>query len=260
MADSIKTLQRPKGASKKSSSGDPAAQVYQHISDAILEQRLLPGTRLGEEALCEIFSVSRPIIRRVLTKLAHDRLVEIRPHRGATIASPSLEEARQVFEARRIIERAIVTACCAGMVKADLAELRDHVRMETECAQNNDRVRWIRLSGEFHLVLARAAGNMVLHDILKDLIAQTSLIIGLYGNGSRSICSDGEHERIVEQIAKGDEAGAVETMLRHVHDCEGALHIEEDGREQTLWDIFAAVRPSDPPAAKGRRERRKLRG
>ncbi|EPN68539.1 GntR family transcriptional regulator, partial [Pseudomonas syringae pv. actinidiae ICMP 19101] len=74
--------------------------VYEHIFDAILEQRLAPGTKLSEEALGEIFGVSRTIIRRALSRLGHEGVVLLRPNRGAVVASPSVEEARQVFFAR----------------------------------------------------------------------------------------------------------------------------------------------------------------
>ncbi|MCF5602574.1 GntR family transcriptional regulator, partial [Pseudomonas syringae] len=66
--------------------------VYEHIFDAILEQRLAPGTRLSEEALGEIFGVSRTIIRRALSRLGHEGVVLLRPNRGAVVASPSVEE------------------------------------------------------------------------------------------------------------------------------------------------------------------------
>ena len=82
-----------------------ADTIHARIYDAIVEQRLPPGTKLGEETLCEIFGVSRTMIRRVLQRLASEHVVEARPHRGAFVARPSVEEAREVFEARRTSRR-----------------------------------------------------------------------------------------------------------------------------------------------------------
>ena len=103
---------------------DAGQWVYQQVFDAILEQRLNPGTKLGEESLSEIFDVSRPVVRWALTKLAHENVVEIKPHRGAFIASPTVEQAHQVFEARRVVEEAVVRTCVKMAGQVDLAELR----------------------------------------------------------------------------------------------------------------------------------------
>src|SRR2546429_7720803 len=60
--------------------------VYDGIHRAILEQRLPPGTKLGEESLSSLFDVSRARVRRILLRLAHDKSVKLRPNRGAHFA------------------------------------------------------------------------------------------------------------------------------------------------------------------------------
>lgn len=202
---------------------DAGYLVYRQILDAILEQRLPPGTKLGEEQLAEIFTVSRPVVRRALAQLSFERVVEIKPNRGAFIANPTVEEAHQVFEARCAIEEATVRGCARNHGKKDIAKLRRHVESELECERKGDRVRWIRLTGEFHLAVAHAAGNELLSGFLKDLVAQTSLIIGLYGNGAQSLCCDIDHANIVEAIAVHDESSAAAKMLGHLQACEDAL-------------------------------------
>ncbi|WP_147477514.1 GntR family transcriptional regulator, partial [Pseudomonas avellanae] len=120
--------------------------VYEHIFDAILEQRLAPGTKLSEEALGEIFGVSRTIIRRALSRLGHEGVVLLRPNRGAVVASPSVEEARQVFFARRMVERAITELAVEHASAEQLAELRQMVSDERESFACGDRGAGIRLS------------------------------------------------------------------------------------------------------------------
>ena len=109
MNEQLQPLKKPVRTGKAGRSGTQDDIVYAHIFEAILEQRLAPGTKLSEEALGEIFGVSRTIIRRALSRLAHEGVVLLRPNRGAVVASPSVEEARQVFLARRLVERAITT-------------------------------------------------------------------------------------------------------------------------------------------------------
>jgi DNA-binding GntR family transcriptional regulator len=75
--------------------------------------------------MADIFGVSRARIREVLGRLAHERIVELFPQRGAFVAKPTIEQARDVFEARRLIEPAVLrrladtltpekTSACAG--------------------------------------------------------------------------------------------------------------------------------------------------
>jgi DNA-binding GntR family transcriptional regulator len=79
-------------------------EIFSAIHAAITEQRLLPGARLTEEELAEIYDASRMRIRRVLLALAHTGMIDLPPGRGAHVARPSATEARSVFSARRLIE------------------------------------------------------------------------------------------------------------------------------------------------------------
>jgi DNA-binding GntR family transcriptional regulator len=217
---------------------DPSVLVYRTLHDAILEQRLAPGTKLGEEQLAEIFQVSRPVVRRALARLSFERVVEIKPNRGAFIANPTVAEAHQVFEARRAVEEAIIRLCTRNHSRKDLAKLRRHVEIELEAERKGERVRWIRLTGEFHIVVARAAGNAILTGFLEDLVAQTSLIIGLYGSGVKSLCCESDHTDIVEAIASGDERAAVAKMLRHLQACEASLDMTTTKEPEDLSAIL----------------------
>src|SRR5215470_2033872 len=87
--------------------GKPAARwspVYYSLRDAIVSHRLAPGTKLPEDELASIYSVSRTVIRAALQALAHDRLVRLEPNRGAFVAQPSQTEAREIFEMRMLVE------------------------------------------------------------------------------------------------------------------------------------------------------------
>ena len=92
MNEQLQPLKKPARTGKAGRSGTQDDIVYAHIFEAILEQRLAPGTKLSEEALGEIFGVSRTIIRRALSRLAHESVVLLRPNRGAVVASPTVEE------------------------------------------------------------------------------------------------------------------------------------------------------------------------
>ena len=69
-------------------SGGTEQPIYDAVFEAVLDQRLAPGTRLTEARLTQIFGVSRTIVRKAIQRLAHDHILELRPNRGAIIAQP----------------------------------------------------------------------------------------------------------------------------------------------------------------------------
>src|SRR5271165_5169884 len=115
---------------------------------AVMEQKLAAGAKLPEVALCDAFDCSRTQIRRILVVLAERGVVSLHPNRGAFIASPDAEEAREVFEARRAIERSIVISAAARIEEAAVAELRATARAGAEAEAKGDRGESIRLSGQ----------------------------------------------------------------------------------------------------------------
>ena len=78
--------------------------VAADLERAIHEHRLPPATKLGEDELGEAYGISRTVVRAALHALSHRRLVELRRNRGAFVAQPSVREAREVFEARALLE------------------------------------------------------------------------------------------------------------------------------------------------------------
>ncbi len=201
--------------------------IFDRIVAAVLEQKLPGGAKLPEAALCEAFDCSRSQIRRVLVVLAERGVVALHPNRGAFVAKPSAEEARDIFEARRAIERSIALSAAAQIEADALSELRANARAGARAEASGDRSELIRLSGQFHLRLAEAAGNAVLTRFLEDLVTRTSLIIGLYGSRSVRSCSESEHDALVDAIARRDGPSAAAIMEHHLKHIESALDIRQ---------------------------------
>lgn len=238
------------------------SQIYERIYSAIIEQRLAPGTKLGEESLCELFGVSRSRIRKVLYRLGNDSVVMLVPNRGAFVARPSVQEAREVFATRRLLEAEVVRALAKGLSAADAARLARHVEVEREAHARHDRRASIRLSGEFHLLLAELAGNRVIERFLRELVSRTSLIIAVYEAPGRSCCSFDEHAALIEAIGGGRAEAAVEGMMAHLCGIESRLMLDRPpGQAVDLKAIFApsetnARRDAQASAAGGAGTRR----
>jgi DNA-binding GntR family transcriptional regulator len=203
------------------------AAIVERIVAAVMEQKLAAGAKLPEAALCDAFESSRTQIRRILIVLAERGVVTLHPNRGAYVASPDVGAAREVFEARRAIERSIVLAAAGRIDLETLAELRANAHEGGAAEADGDRGESIRLSGLFHLRLAEVAGNAVMAKFLGELVARTSLIIGLYGSRSVRSCSEDEHEALVDALAERDGPRAAELMEHHLRHIERLLDIRD---------------------------------
>jgi DNA-binding GntR family transcriptional regulator len=102
--------------------------IVDSITTAIVERRLMPGTRLVEQQIADVFEVSRTVVRQALNQLSRDRLVTLEPARGAFVATPSIDEARQVFQVRRLIEGGMVRQLAAQITDKQVEQLRAHLR------------------------------------------------------------------------------------------------------------------------------------
>lgn len=231
------------------SGGGRDEAIYRNLYAAIVENYLQPGTKLPEDTLADAFGVSRTSIRKVLQRLAYERLVDIRMNRGATVAQPTVKEARDVFAARRIVECGAIALVVAKATPERLAALRDIVRREHEAEARGDRREAIYLSGEFHVELGRTSENEAITDFLSSLVSRSSLVIATYGGVMAGSCRHSEHDHLLELIAAGDADGAREWMERHLRDVERTVVPVED--ESSALDLRKIL---DDVAQRQRRE------
>lgn len=197
--------------------------IYPRLFDAILEQRIAPASRFTEESLGETFGVSRSVIRRVLAKLSHQQVIILRPNQRAQVAAPDAQQTRQILEARRLIEITVVQLACAQAQPHQVRQLRDLIARERDCIERDQRGPAIRLSGEFHLQLAKIAGNAPLSQFLNSLVPLTSLIIAQEEARACTYCAWQEHVAIVEAIEQLDISTAVSLMNRQLDHLEAQL-------------------------------------
>jgi DNA-binding GntR family transcriptional regulator len=211
----------------------PHLVIYHRIWQSIAERKLRPGTRLKEEQLAEIFAVSRARVRQALSALERDGLVTLIPNRGAFVAEPSIDEARDIFFARRTIEAQLVRRLCATRTPEALTRLHDHVARERIARDSGDKTDSVRLSGGFHLLIGELAGSPYLGDVLRDLVSRTSLILVMYQRRSQADCGPDEHAEIVEAISTQDAARAMDLMDHHMDHLEGTLDLDDALSRQT---------------------------
>ncbi|MCB2003357.1 MAG: GntR family transcriptional regulator [Rhodoferax sp.] len=191
------------------------AAIHDTLAQTLLAGRLAPGSQLVETRLAQIFGVSRERVRKVLHRLGHERLLDLVPNRGCFVSSPTLAQAREIYEARRIIEGGIAASLAGRLTASQLEELQAHGHAEHAALQAGDRALSIRLSGAFHLLLAGFTDSPFVVRELQELVSRTSMLVAFFEPAAASECACEEHEEIVDALRTGDAGRAFRAM--HVH-------------------------------------------
>jgi DNA-binding GntR family transcriptional regulator len=217
--------------------------IYERIVSAILDHKLPPGTKLVEDRLATAFGVSRTRIRPVLVRLANEQIVTLTPNRGASVAQPTEQEAREVFEVRRIIEPPLVRRFIEVAKPADLQRLADCISAEERARAAGDMRRAIRQSGDFHLHIAQGADHPTLGRILSELVSRTSLVLMTYSAAharereEATACGCREHRALFDAIRLRDAREAAQLMEEHLAHLEARLEFAPSQEE--ILDLVA---------------------
>ena len=200
--------------------------IVDALTKAIVEHRLHPGTKLAEQKLADHFGVSRTLIRQALFQLVQKRLIRMEPARGAFVATPSSDEARQVFAVRRMVEVEMTRSFVRHVTPAQIKALKDHVAEEKAAVSRGDVAGRTDLLGDFHVRMAELMGNEVLAQILGELISRCALITLMYQSTNAAEHSAEEHSEILQAIIAKDEKLAVKLMDDHLRNVEEGLTLD----------------------------------
>lgn len=199
--------------------------IAEQLERAIHEHRLPPGTKLGEDELSEVYGVSRTTVRAALQKLSHQHLVELKRNRGAFVAQPSVREAREVFEARSLLEPQLARWAAERVTEADIAALRSHIEAEHAALDQGDDGRALYLSGRFHIEIARIADQTTIAHFVEELVSRSSLVIALYWQRRAALCESHAHDALIAAFAANNPDTAEELMKNHLLDLLTSLDL-----------------------------------
>lgn len=215
-----------------------AARVRSAVSDG----RLPPGTKLPEELLAEQWGVNRARIRTVLQRLSFEDLVELKRNRGAFIATPGIKEARDVFEARRVIERVTTEIVTRTILTPQLNALKARLDDRERTFLHGNRQQAIASISAFHRSLAALAHNESLAQALERLILRSSLILGLYGTAETFARASAHYGTLLGEIERGESIVAARTMERCLFTLEKGLDLRSDTpRDVDLTRVIGQV-------------------
>ena len=215
--------------------------IVRRIHDAVIEQRLPPGTKLSEAALCEAFGVGRARVRRSLLVLAGREIVELHANRGAFVARPTAQEARDVFDARRDDRAGDRAAGAARARETDLRLLEEHMAAEAAAQRHSDRPAPDPALGAFPRDAGRdrrQPGAVAHGGRARDPHLAHHRHVRRAGTDS---CRSGEHDRMLQAIRAHDEAGGARLMFEHLAHIEAGLDLS--ARRAEPVDVIAMFSP-----------------
>lgn len=243
LAPDAQAVKKSTAVRRRGKNGDGAERheaIYRAISDAIIAHRLRPGARLREDALAEVFGVSRTGIRKILQRLSLEQLVTLTPRRGASITRPTVEEARDVFAARQLVECGVMADVARRMTPANARELRELAARERQALRQGEQSTAIKLSAEFHEHLAQLSGNATLAEFVGRLCSRSSLILAVYGSPGHLGCESHDHDELLNHLEAGKGERATAFMARHLKAIEASLSVVEEASEAPdLHRIFS---------------------
>lgn len=195
--------------------------IFEALRRSIVEGRLEEGEALRQDRIARLFNASRIPVREALTRLEQHGLVTTQRYRGAVVSGLSIDEIREIFEFRALLESRVVALAVPRMAAATLAEARACCAAfadETESSQ------WGALNRRFHYALYRDSGrpyhlqviDAALDRVDRYLRAQLTLTDGM----SRA---RREHQGIFEACAAGDAARAAELTRAHILGASASL-------------------------------------
>jgi DNA-binding GntR family transcriptional regulator len=238
-------VKRKAGAARVS-----AETIANSVTAAILERRLAPGTRIGEEELAAVFQVSRTVVRQALTPLASQGIVAARPKKGWFIVEPSEQEVREVFGARRLIQTALVREFTPRATREHIRVMREHLRSQRQAIASEHVASRTHLLGDFDVQIAVLAGNQFLARIVADLTTRSALISMLYQTTQHASASADQHERIIDAIEAGDAEEATRLMDEHLRSVEDGLQERKTHDPvRLLKETLAVSGPAEPTLA-----------
>lgn len=193
--------------------------VLGRLKQQILQVQRPPGALLLEADLAQEFGVSKTPVREALRLLAQTGWVVVLPRKGYMIRPVELNDVRDIFDIRKMIEPALAARAAERATRGDLDRLRG--LLDRQRAADQDLSEALLAAREFHLAFADIAGSARTRTILEDLVDEVRRLHHLLPNVESHITSTDEiraHTQILAAIESGDAAAATESTLQHLNE------------------------------------------
>ncbi len=201
-----------------------ALQAYEQILELIQSKRAKPGEIVTERRLAEMLDMSRTPIRDALLMLEGEGLLIRQGSRGLQVKQIRIEDFMDALQIRFLLEPAMARMAAGRIPKADLDALRSHLQaLATDGeAARNDRMSVREIDEQLHEMIARAAGNSQLEQIIRTVRRQTQMF-DLRSMPERLDDTCKEHIAIVDAIAAGNAEASAKAMADHLSNVRASI-------------------------------------
>lgn len=195
-----------------------ADRAYEEMKGAVLANRLRPGDSLSVPALAAQMGISRSPVREAVQRLIHDGLATHTPHRGAVVATVDLDDVRQLYVVREVMEGLAARLATERLDATRVAELRALLeKHEALVSSGYDEERHTEMDMAYHRLIREAAGNDHLSDALGNITGKAHLALhALWRSSEAARLAVEEHRRIFEAMTAGDAEAAEQAAREHI--------------------------------------------
>ncbi|QAY96040.1 GntR family transcriptional regulator [Methylovirgula ligni] len=220
------------------------AQVVANLRSAILSGRFAPGERLIEALLCEMLQVSRTSLREALRQLEAERLITIKPFKGPAVAIMTVDDAKQIYEARALLEGHAAKLFADRATQHDVENMQQALEKFEAADKAGNALERIACTDEFYDVILRGCGNRMIMELLEGLHARVNFLrYRSMSSPSRANESAKEMRAMLTAIKAKSPAEAAQAARSHIrHARAAALKILEK-QESPSEGVSGGVHP-----------------
>lgn len=214
MTASDQAIERGRGA------GSRGSQVYDSLLERIRSGDLEPGTRMREEDVAKLLSVSRTPVREALGRLQARGLIE-NANGGLAIAELNRPQTIELYAMRANLEGAAARFAAENASPGEIASLKHVCGLFS--SYRGDAADFAKANTAFHEAIYEAAHNRYLIKMLEDLNDSLALLRDTtFSVSGRAEAAKAEHEKIFSAIEKGKPDQAERAARQHIENARNA--------------------------------------
>jgi len=205
-----------------------ADYVYADLRSKIISKQIKPGTRLPEVKLASNLKVSRTPVREALRRLASEGLVVLVPNSGARVIKPTVEEIKDIFAVRDLLEcECVFRAARNGLEKRTVSKIEQIISTGRRAFARKDAEAILDSDHAFHKALAAACGSPALSDLVDNILLRSCVFVLVATPVTDSDQWLEEHQQLLSAVAARDDTAAVSLVKKHLRLAISMLTIPE---------------------------------
>ena len=193
-----------------------ASRVYKILREAILSGQLRSGRKLFASEVANTYGISPSPVREAFTRLTAEGLVDAIPHRGAFVKELDIEQLRELYPVRSVMESYSLRLASKRLNKSELEQLEKLTERMDKLIANGQYLEMGRANYDFHMIIHKASNNKSLAMLITEVWDKTALAANIFDLvPQRSHESNNEHKALVKALRNKDTAKAERIMNKH---------------------------------------------